>query len=31
LRKQEDQREQRLEQAEVDERMQHRKRGFGVP
>jgi flagellar FliJ protein len=31
LRKQENQREQRLEQAEVDERMQHRKRGFGVP
>jgi flagellar protein FliJ len=31
LRKQEDQREQRLEQAEVDERMQHRKRGFGAP
>ena len=31
LRKQEDQREQRLVQAEVDERMQHRKRGFGVP
>ena len=31
LRKQEDQREQRLEQAEVDERMQHRHRRAGAP
>jgi flagellar protein FliJ len=31
LRKQEDQREQRLEQAEVDERMQHRTRRVGTP
>jgi flagellar protein FliJ len=31
LRKQEDQREQRLEQAEVDERMQYRTRRAGVP
>lgn len=31
LRKQEDQREQRLEQAEVDERMQHRNRRTGAP
>jgi flagellar protein FliJ len=31
LRKQEDQREQRLEQAEVDERMQYRTRKIGAP
>ncbi|MBE1159512.1 flagellar export protein FliJ [Dyella acidiphila] len=31
LRTQEQQREQRLEQAEVDERMQHRKRRIGTP
>lgn len=31
FRKQEDQREQRLEQSEVDERMQHRRRRAGTP